>query len=114
MFLQIGNTLYNQETLGSITVYVEESKRIVPAGITETIRQCSPAYLSSIEKPFYKVRIKLFSAKDEIIDGFIISDFSGEDLDCVKKKAGELREKLFQNLGIHNIKIDLDTGEIVC
>ena len=91
MFLQIGSTLYNQESLQSISVYV---------GIKYD--------------NLYVPIISLTGNNGEVIECFSVERFMDEDPDVIEEEADELREKLFQNLGIHNIKIDTVTGEIIC
>ena len=91
MFLQIGSTFYNQEWVQSISVYVDTK------------------YDS-----LYVPMISLTGNNGEVIECFSIERFMDEDPDVIEEQADELREKLFQNLGIHNIKIDTVTGEVVC
>lgn len=112
MFLRIGTTFINQDRIEYMKIYVESDTKEEPLGVMNRVKYCidSP-FVSTIDVPYYKAVIEI---KSEEIQKWIIHAYSGEDYDKVKEKVEYLRQKLFENLGIHNIRIDLDTGEIIC
>lgn len=113
MFLQIGNTFINQDRIEYIKIYVESDTKEEPLGVMNKIKYCVSSPLrSTIDVTYYKAVIVVKSKDTQ--QKWTISAYSDEYSNNVSERVECLRQKLFENLGIHNIKIDLDTGEIVC
>lgn len=111
MFLQIGDTFINQDRIEYVRIYVESDTREKLLGTGRIKYDIRDALLPSTIVTYYKAVIVVKSKDTQ--QRWIISAYSDEYSKSVEEKVGCLKQKLFENLGIHNIKIDLDTGEVV-
>lgn len=112
MFLRIGDSIYNQDSITKILIDVRKKEESVAVTQLERIRDCLSDDCIRVDKTFYYVHIVILYS--ECREEYNIYGTKNQDCELVSKTAERMRTSLIEVFGTKNICLNLDTGEIYC